>query len=708
MSFREYLPTWLGGVQRAAGEPIPFHPIYTNLFGPGVGNQPDHATLLKENIGVADRATRAIANRVSTLNPQVKVTRRVTGGTTADEILDDHVLKALLDRPHPNISRAQLLRLTTQYIVTVGEAYWYKVGNRLGVPSELHPIPPTNIFPLLSSNIVSGYRVTDGNGRQEDIDADLIVRFYFPDPENPWASEGYLGPSGITADTLKFSGQHLRGHYQHDATPKTVLEALDGADAFTQDQKERFWTMWRKHYHNRVGTDVGIPGILPTGYKLVQMALQTGADIVPLLEFLRDEQLMDFGTPRSILGQVVSGDRSSAEVNQWVFDQYTVLPIANLIADGITSQLAPDFDPALFVDFEKFVSDDKRFNLEQEVADINGKVRSINMVREDRGLDPAPWGDEPVGKIGEMPYDPDAIYDFGSDTPGAIEDEETPPEGTEEEPEEPRSRGNGRDSYFSQSAEWARQMAREKKYVPSFDREMKAVLGIQERSVLKKLKAAEPRGRQHGFAWQSPTYPRPRVSVPQLFDPEEWRSLFERRVEPVRVKAFEAIMAETLGGFGIDDFVFTDEMRLLLKRQGALLIKHANFTTQNMIAKQLDQAIAEGEGIDQIAQRIRGVFRTRRHHARTIARTEVLKASQEAQLASFDLAGVERNQWWTAYDDAVRDAHLPMHGEIRAKGETFDLGGEPAIAPGIGPGHGQLSARNSINCRCYLTPVVEG
>ena len=122
MTLRERLPAWLGGKQRAAGPPIEWHQPNTEWFGPGLGNQPSHDTLLKENIGVPDRATRAIANRLSTLNPQIKISRRETGGTETDEILDDHPLKALLDRPHPNLSRAQLLRLTTQWIVTVGEA----------------------------------------------------------------------------------------------------------------------------------------------------------------------------------------------------------------------------------------------------------------------------------------------------------------------------------------------------------------------------------------------------------------------------------------------------------------------------------------------------------------------------------------------------------------------------------------------------------
>ena len=720
MSLRERIAIWLA--PKRGTNPIEFHPPAQMWFGQGVGNQPSHETLLQENIGVPDIATRAIANRIATLNPLVKVERRITGGTTEDEILDDHPLKMLLDRPHPNFSRMQLLRLTGQYIVTVGEAYWLKVGSRLGPPIELHPIPPHRISPQLADGVVTGYRVQSYSGRADTLRAEDVVRFYFPDPEAPWSSEGYLGPSGITADALKFSSQHLRYHYQNDATPKAVLESSMDAAAFSPAEKERFWVEWRKTYHNRVGTEKGVPTILPTGYKLIAMAIQSGADVVPLLEYWRDEQLMGMGVPRSVLGQVVSGDRSSAETNQFVFDKHTILPIATLISDAITLQLAPDFDRSIFVAWEPFVSDDKRFQLEQEVADVTAKIRSVNQVREDRGLDPVEWGEEPIGKLGEVPYRPDDDFEMLPDLAGAIEDE-PPPEDEEPEEGEPRGRngaartgGTGpspayspragdaalayssRAAFFHPRAEWQRQVNRERKFVPATLRALRAIFREQRDSVLASLKEAVPRAR---------------VTVDEIFTEEEWRILFERRVEPIRERAFLEILAEALTGLGVDDFVFTDAMRLMLREQGALLIKRANATTKKLIAEQLEVATVEGEGVDAIAKRIQSVFATRRRQARTIARTEMHHASQTAQLTSFELAEVERKRWNTSLDDAVRDSHGGpggggVDGQVRTVGDPFQLDdGELADAPGVGAHGSLLSAGNAINCRCFLTPVIE-
>ena len=100
----------------------------------------------------------------------------------------------------------------------------------------------------------------------------------------------------------------------------------------------------------------------------------------------------------------------------------------------------------------------------------------------------------------------------------------------------------------------------------------------------------------------------------------------------------------------------------------------------------------------------------RKNHARTIARTEVLKASQEAQLASFEIAEVEKKRWNASPDSGDYDRrHDETDGDEVGLREAFRLSdGELADSPGIGFGHGQLSAGNSINCRCFVTPVLEG
>lgn len=435
MSLRERIGHWLSGTteieramivaMRAAGPPIEFHPPQMGMFSGGLGNQPDKDTLLQESLGIGATATRAIANRVSSLNPQVMVTRG-SGSTQTDEIVDGHPLKRLLDRPHPNFSRSLILGLMAQWIVSTGEAYLYKVGSRLGTPAELHPIKPSLVEPILRAGTVRAYAVKDGSGQTRELAPELLVRCFWPDPEDPWRAEGYLGPSGLVADSLKFSAQHLRAHYQKNAIPQIVLKALPEAGAMTDAQKERFQELFALMYGRRTGTNIGVPGVLPPGYDAIELAFQSGSEVAPLLEYWRDEQLMAMGVPRSVLGQVVSGDRSSAEVNQWVFDRYTIQPIADMISDALTHQLAGDFDDSIFVKFEPFVSEDADLRLRQERQDLEMKVRTVNKVLEDRGEDPVEWGDLPIGTAKDKVFDPDAEPEQGtlSLVPDIEDDEE--------------------------------------------------------------------------------------------------------------------------------------------------------------------------------------------------------------------------------------------------------------------------------------------
>lgn len=409
MSLISWAAAKLGYEKRAsAPRPIDIWPDQTAFYGNGLTYQPSAATLLSESVGIPDAATRAIANRIASLPLEVYVERRVTGGTTEDEILDDHPMKLLLDKPHPNLSRAQTLRLTAQYIVTVGEAYWIKVGNGLGMPTELHIVPPGMVRPLVSSNVIRAYEVTDANGRRSEYPPEVFVRMYFPDPEDPWRSEGYLGPSGIAADAHKFATQHLRAHYQYDAVPKVVLEAQADATGWEPEEAERFYQVWQERLNSRGGSRLGVPPIGPSGYKFIELALKSGADVRPLLEYFRDDLLMGYQVPRAVLGNTVAGDRSTAEAMQYVFDRYAVSPVTDLIADGLTMALAPDFDPSLRVRFCEFVSDDADLRLREEQQDLAQKVRTVNEVRHARGLDPVAWGDDPIGTSADVPYDPEA------------------------------------------------------------------------------------------------------------------------------------------------------------------------------------------------------------------------------------------------------------------------------------------------------------
>ena len=652
--------------------------------------------LLRENKGVADMATRAIANRVSELNPQVMVSRKGADGTLTDEVLDDHPAKALLDRPHPDFTKQQLLRLTTQWVVTVGDGYWLKITNGFGVPSMLQPIPPHMVEPVLRKARVTHYKVRDGMGNEHLYRREELIRFWFPDPETVYTGEGYLGPNAVVADSERFAGMHLRNKYQNDATPPVLLKSLPDAVMPGEPVFDRWQADYKAKYHSLVGTKRGLPSMLPPGWEPVFAALQSGADIAPLLEFWQANQLMNFGVPASVLGRVVSGDRSSAETNQYVFDRFTVLPVASMVAQALTHQMAGDFDTKIWINFEEFVSEDKDFELKRENQDVTLKIKSIQQVLEARGEDPeeASWGEFPVGSFGDVPYTGEERDNLlGGDDPNALF--EPDPEDEEEEPRKrPANLARVR-AHFDPESEWQRVLARERKWRPRFERTLRGIFEAQRKSVLVKL-----------HAMKLPDRSRAPVDPDQLFDPEAWERMFAVRLEPTRKLAYVEAAIEALEGVGSDaKFLFNPVVVKILRKMGADLVTATGTTTRKRLAKALAQGAADGEGVGSLVKRINEVFGTRRVNAATIARTELLKATQHAQIEGFTQSGVVEWKRWNDNRDAdVRDSHIETAILPVRLHDEFVL---PSGVRAQHPGDIQLPVGEVANCRCFVTPEFE-
>ena len=86
-------------------------------------------------------------------------------------------------------------------------------------------------------------------------------------------------------------------------------------------------------------------------------------------------------------------------------------------------------------------------------------------------------------------------------------------------------------------------------------------------------------------------------------------------------------------------------------------------------------------------------------HAAAVARTEVGNATQHAGFQGAKSSNIDlTKQWLTAQDNAVRDLHQLLDGQIREINERFSNG---LLHPNDSAG----SARQVINCRCPLNYI---
>jgi len=127
-------------------------------------------------------------------------------------------------------------------------------------------------------------------------------------------------------------------------------------------------------------------------------------------------------------------------------------------------------------------------------------------------------------------------------------------------------------------------------------------------------------------------------------------------------------------------------------------------TVRRQINAVLQGGSESGLSIDQIADSIKQVFNVASSRARTIARTEIVGASNFARSYQIEQTSFQEKQWFTAMDERVREDHRQMHDKKTKVGAMWIL---PSGASLRYPGDWRGPAKAIINCRCIEVVVKE-
>lgn len=135
-----------------------------------------------------------------------------------------------------------------------------------------------------------------------------------------------------------------------------------------------------------------------------------------------------------------------------------------------------------------------------------------------------------------------------------------------------------------------------------------------------------------------------------------------------------------------------------------------NDTAYRRLKTLLRAAYNDGRGQQKLAKDIRDLYTgMKSKQAKVIARTEMGKIYNAAQVIAWNQSGVVTHKKWIATRDSrTRDLHAKQYGtggydnEIRKINESFTGGGEMLRYPGDPSG----SAANVIQCRCTCAPIA--
>lgn len=601
----------------------------------------------------------------------------VNRGKEKQEITE-HPMATLLKNPNPKMTGYALMYLAEVYILMCGECGWLIERNGLRTPGELWPIPPHWVTDTPSA-AKPYFTVQPQNsvGISLHIDPKDMVWFKEHNPVDPYG-RGLGSASGIMdeVETDEYMAKWAKKFFFNDAKPPIVFTA-PGADKQTSDRLKEEWMEKYAGYNN-----AHKPAILPWDAKIQELGkAQKEMDFVESRRFLRDTANQHNFVPPELMGIIENSNRATIDAADYLYTKNVLKPNLDLVQDQIQLQLCPEFDEKLLFEFANPVPDDKEFNLKVANEGLSRGAMEIDEWRQANGKDPVTKN---RGKVFLVP-----ISVIPTDDPGGLQLDNPPPI---DEGDIPPGKQAKVFSVEQKAAFWWKFEKAARSQEVNLERTMKRYFQAQQDKVVKKLNEVldkSTKGEDENDIEKI-------VSVV-----DEYKKLSDT-LKPFWVegaKQGNAIVTEALGEEIAFDLILP-EMLEWIKTEGADLVKGINNTTKEGLRETLAEGIEEGESIPKLRDRVSEVMNTAKSsRATTIARTETHGSVTRGTFSSYGKAGVEKKEWIATRDSRTRDSHRHLDGEIKALDEPFSNGLQHP--GGAGP------ARETVNCRCALLPVVE-
>ncbi len=597
-------------------------------------------------------------------------TKQIVARAADVEQLLEHPFIELIQNVNEFMNGFELFEITYLYLELTGNAYWFIERDVFGKPVELWPLMPQYMKPILHNRkFVVGYEFSINNVNKFFYEFDEIIHFKYPNPKDPFIGMGKLEACVVAADLYGEMNIYETALLKNSGRPDMAMVLPESAGTPTADEQARLRRTWyRRHGGTR---KTGNLAILSGGAKLESLTFKPKE-----MNFLkgRDTTLQEiagvFGVPMS---KLVTKDvnRANAETGNYTYSKDTILPMLRRVEQKINEQLMPMFDENLFVSYENPVPQDKEFDLKERTENISSGYTTINEERAKNGLDPVPWGDEPLNRAPAVVTPP-------------------PPE-----------------KAFITKVEPLRQPSDQMN--PVFARAVTKFFSDIEKEVLKLydkyppdvniLKAKKPVG-----------------GVPtDWFDMIKWNAALGEIEAPfiraTYILGGRAAINQLKGEIQFNS-ITAGIGNVVNRRTGA--IGTVNNTTLKAIRKQVGDGIKAGESVTKVRKRLVKYFDGDDIRKRTelIARTETNWAYNEGAVDGYKQSGVVKaKEWLTAQDDRLCQFCEPMNGRIVDvdkswfnKGEDFkgNKGGILSFSY-ENIGHPPLHHM----CRCTIIPVLK-
>jgi hypothetical protein len=448
---------------------------------------------------------------------------------------------------------------------------------------------------------------------------------------------------------------------------------------------------------------------------------------------------------------------ANAEVAERVFSKDTIDPEMKLITSCLNEFLVPEFGPRLWLDYESPVREDV-----DQIINVSNAIATIATTNERRDmfkLPPIEGGDSIFLPIGVMPQIGDGVdpNPFSSSEDGApkgwairkvkVQERESPKEkrirksinartwmrrklteGIAEKvflkiSEKIAEHGNSKKSVIKVSIKGARLVDDSKKKDTNetelsprlkADRmEYLAQLPKQQKKFITQLRGFfKTQLREVLDNLESEGLPKSQRYAKKSIDKWINKIIFDQAAQnKVLLKVAGDMYKDNImiGAAAIAKLLGVDPIDVLLSPYTATFIDKRSFimlsvneTTRDSLRVNLSEAIANGESIGDIRNRITNIYsEAQGFRAETIARTEVGSAQNYGRTQEMEVNKAEKKVWIATFSN-TREAHAAADGQVVGIHDHFNVGGESLEYPGDPSG----SPENIINCQCSVSPTL--
>ena len=615
--------------------------------------------------------------------------------------LDTHPILEFLERPALGATSKQLLEATVIHYLLDGECYWYYPD------VVIYPEGMPDAAKLEGGGIVF-YRSTDVVWERNQpiltatrVPLDVAKLTCFK-RYNPYARKGISVVETFEVDARADMGASKWNEHMladRNGLPNIVLMPPPEGGGTPQQRKE-VKEKWESSFaKGRSGV-----GVTPPGWDLKELGgSRKEMEFALLRSGARETILAGVGLVPFLAGVLDKANYANAREQKMVYWRGTIARLLSMIEDIINHDFLPKLgvrDVQLFPQWEmvRAMADDveqkSRIAASWFALGLSKKVinEALEMGWDEEDIEDYEQGYLPINFI-PAGLAGDTIY-----TPPVPS---SPPEPGKELPA--KVSGTAAQAKDRRLNLWRVSVMRLRVLERPVESLMRSIFRDIEKEVLAKVGSlaglnAVSRERDRAKLANDESERASDVNNLLFDDVRATRDLLDRispRIRAALVTGGETVLIDA----GLNIKFNPDDLRLaskLLEQQ--VKVRNIIPTVREHLRETLSEGLAKGESASQMADRVVETMDAARSRAMTIARTEMGTAYSNGRTIGMKQAGIQRHEWLSAKDDAVRPSH-EIDGEDVAIGEPFSNGLIQPLDPEGLP-------EEVINCRCTTLPVV--